>query len=269
MANKKISDLTAYATPTGDDLMEIQRTVENVTKKATITQVTATEAAARAAQDNVIEAGAGLNANGTFVANDLTANTWFLRQADFTTGTTDRAGATGAIVPQSIVGALRLLDGRLYATWSLVSGIASDFVVTQIMLSSLQSRNLWNGGNGYTLIPAIDPPPTSDYFFNIIDAVAWNDYATAAMDYGLDTLNLFYDTASGTTIGSWPVTFLESAADLIQKWTHVDNYAITKNKALKVRSTSQNDATGTYTGNIYFRLVYQVIYLDEGTPPDD
>lgn len=269
MANKLISELTAKADPIGEDLMEVQDAYENVTKRSTITQVTSVEAAARAAQDNVIEAGAGLNANGTFVANDLTANTWFLRAADFTTGTTDRAGATGSIVPQSIVGALRLLDGRLYATWSLVSGISSDFVVTQVKLSSLQSRNLNNGGAGYTIIPAIDPPPTDDYFFNIIDAVAWNDFNTAAMNYGADTMNLFYATASGTTIGSWTAGFLNSAADLIQKWTHVDNYAMVKNQAVKVWAPTQNDATGTYTGNIYLRLVYQVIYLDAGTLPDD
>ena len=66
MANKTITQLTVAASAAAADEMEIQKSGETTTKKVTVSQVLATEATARAAQDDVIEAGVGLAANGTF-----------------------------------------------------------------------------------------------------------------------------------------------------------------------------------------------------------
>lgn len=265
MADKLISDLNAVASVVADDLFEVQKSTENVTKKATLTQVTAVEAAARAAQDDVIEAGCGLNANGTYTPE---ADSWWMRVADFAAGTDDRAGATGALTA-NIQNALRLLDGKLYEVYAMVAGISGEVATFQVKLSSGESRLLWNAGAGYTLIPDPDPTPSSDWFYHLIAAVSWIDFATAAMDYGADTLDMFYDGTPGTTICSWTNAFLESAADSIMQGTFIDNYAIQKNQSIKVRSSSQDDATGTFTGNVYIAGIYKLYYLDEGIPPDD
>lgn len=111
MANKKISELTAVASVAATTEMEVQVSGETTTKKATVTQVLAVESTPRAAQDDAIEAGVGLNTDGTYVT---LANSWFLRAADFVAGMTDRSGIV-ANVTQSIANALRLLDAKLYA----------------------------------------------------------------------------------------------------------------------------------------------------------
>lgn len=111
MANKLISQLSGAAANVQDtDLMEVQKNGELITKKVTGLQVRAVEKSEREAQDNVIEAGAGLNANGTFTAP---ANSWHLRAADFAAGCVDRSGATGALTA-NIVNGLRLLDALVY-----------------------------------------------------------------------------------------------------------------------------------------------------------
>ena len=70
---KKISELTAItgAAITGyveaNDLFEVEVAAGGDSKKATLTKVLGSEAAARIAQDNVIEASCGLQADGSYV----------------------------------------------------------------------------------------------------------------------------------------------------------------------------------------------------------
>lgn len=114
MADKLISQLTGGAANIQDtDLIEGQKNGELITKKFTGLQMRQVEKTERETQDNTIEAGVGLNANGTFTATALTPDTWSLRAADFAAGCTDRGGATGALT-ESVVNGLRLLDARVY-----------------------------------------------------------------------------------------------------------------------------------------------------------
>lgn len=107
--DKLISQLTGSGANLQDtDVCEGQKAGELVTKKFTGAQMRAVEKAERQLQDDTIEAGAGLNANGTFTSP---ADSWFLRAVDFAAGCTDRAGATGALV-ENIYNALRLLDAK-------------------------------------------------------------------------------------------------------------------------------------------------------------
>lgn len=135
MADKLISQLTAGAANLQDvDLVEVQVDGEAFSRKITGLQVRAVEKLARETQDNVIEAGAGLNANGTFTAP---ANSWYLRSADFTAGCTDRGGATGALT-ENIVNGLRLLDARINAMGSgnyviLRANLNADTTLTTIV----------------------------------------------------------------------------------------------------------------------------------------
>ena len=135
MADKLISQLTAGAANLQDiDLIECQVDGEAFSRKITGLQVRAVEKLARETQDNVIEAGAGLNANGTFTAP---ANSWYLRSADFTAGCNDRGGATGALT-ENIVNGLRLLDARINAMGSgnyviLRANLNADTTLTNIV----------------------------------------------------------------------------------------------------------------------------------------
>lgn len=135
MPNKLISQLTAGANPLQDiDLIELQVNGEVFTRKITGLQARAVEKLERETQDNVIEAGAGLNANGTFTAP---ANSWSLRSADFTAGCTDRGGATGPLT-ENIYNGLRLLDAKVNAMGSgnyviLRANLNSDTTLTTII----------------------------------------------------------------------------------------------------------------------------------------
>ena len=135
MSDKLISQLTAAAGNLQDiDLAEGQKSGEVFSRKFTGLQMRGVEKAEREAQDNVIEAGAGLNANGTFTPP---VNSWILRSADYTTGCTDRGGATGALT-ENILNGLRLLDAKVYqlANGSIVivyMGLNADTTLTDVV----------------------------------------------------------------------------------------------------------------------------------------
>ncbi|MFA5715794.1 MAG: hypothetical protein WC998_08635, partial [Candidatus Paceibacterota bacterium] len=107
---------------------------EAFTRKLTGLQLRGVEKLERETQDNVIEAGAGLNTNGTFTPP---ANSWSLRSADFTAGCNDRGGATGALV-ENILNGLRLLDAKIQAISSgnyviLKANLSGDTTLTALV----------------------------------------------------------------------------------------------------------------------------------------
>jgi len=110
MANKIITDLTAVSAVAAADEFEVQKSGETVTKKATTTQITQVEATAREAMDAAIRFWTGINSDGSFPAF---ANSWYMRNADYVAGVTDRGGATGAL-GYGIYNGLRILDAALH-----------------------------------------------------------------------------------------------------------------------------------------------------------
>jgi hypothetical protein len=110
MADKIINDLTSVSAVAAADEFEVQKAGETTTKKATLTQVTAVEAAARELADAAIRYWTGVNTDGSWPAF---VNSWYLRNADYVAGIVDRAGASGALVPYGIYNALRILDAKL------------------------------------------------------------------------------------------------------------------------------------------------------------
>lgn len=135
MANKLISQLTNAAANLQDtDRIEGQKNGTAVTLNYTGAQMRAVEKAERQNQDNIIEASAGLQADGSYVAP---ANSWFLRAADYAAGCTDRGGATGAL-SENILNGLRLLDARIYqlGNGGLVIaylGLSADTTLTNVI----------------------------------------------------------------------------------------------------------------------------------------
>lgn len=145
MADKTITQLTPSASNLQDvDEMEVQKSGEAFTRKLTGTQVRAVEKAEREAQDDVIEGAVGLETDGTFIP---TADSWFMRAADFAAGCTDRGGATGPI-DENIKNALRLLDARVY------TAVNGNYV---ILKANITDDDTWTDvvPAGYMLVYAI------------------------------------------------------------------------------------------------------------------
>lgn len=133
--DKLISQLTAGAANLQDvDLIEAQVNGEVFSRKLTGLQARGVEKLERETQDNVIEAGVGLNADGTFTPP---ANSWSLRSVDFAAGCTDRGGVTGALT-ENILNGLRLLDAKVNAMGSgnyviLRANLSGDTTLTSIV----------------------------------------------------------------------------------------------------------------------------------------
>ncbi|GAG04962.1 unnamed protein product, partial [marine sediment metagenome] len=68
MANKRIIDLGVAASVTNANVMEVDDAAFIESKQATVEVITQVERDARIAQDNVIEAGTGLETDGTYTA---------------------------------------------------------------------------------------------------------------------------------------------------------------------------------------------------------
>lgn len=133
--DKLISQLTPSGAALQDtDVIEGQLNGDGFSKKITGLQVRSVEKAEREAQDNVIEAGVGLQTDGTYLPE---ADSWNIRAADFAAGCTDRGGATGALT-ESVQNALRLLDAKIQAAGSgslvsLQSNVSSDTTFTDVV----------------------------------------------------------------------------------------------------------------------------------------
>ena len=121
MADKKISDLTAIGINcVSTDLFVTEHAAGGSAVKATLTQVTAVETAAREAQDDVIEASAGFTAAGAYQAP---------------------AGSHYLGASTTVRNALGLLDDEIYALDAVVSGL-STYVTTKVTISNAEMLSL-------------------------------------------------------------------------------------------------------------------------------
>lgn len=236
MANKTINELTAVSSITNADEVEVQKSGEAGTKKATVAQLTAVEAAARAAQDDVIEASVGLSTAGAYV---VLANSWYLRAAEFTAGMTDRGGASGALTA-SIMNAIRLLDAKLYNT---ITGLG---IVKTASVSVSTGDVLGCNASPKELLPAI-----SGYVYEIISVICDYDYNTAPFEAGTDKLEIRY--ASGDTMFEFPNAMLESVADCIYRGL-VTTEAIMKEGKVELYCASAPTGGG---GSMVFHITYR------------
>ena len=200
MANSDIHNLTAASGAVAADEFEIQKVGEVTTKKVTLTQLTQVEATARAAQDDIIEAGAGLGTDGTFPAM---ANSWYLRAADFVTGVVDRGGAVANIVA-NLWGAIRMLDSKLYAN----SYAMSQTVRTESVAVSIAEVLACKA------VPKTIIVNEATFAVECVSAVASLDYGSVKFEAGADDLVIRYKDG-GATVFTFPNAFLEATADAI------------------------------------------------------
>lgn len=190
--NKIITSLPAVASVEAADEIEVQKSGETVTKKATLSQLTQVEATARAAQDDVIEASVGLSAAGAYPSSSFVYS-WYLRDADFGS-IIDRMGQTGSL-PINIVNALRVLDYSLHSANSI---LIAEIDLTSVQVKALHTNPaiLVTGETGYVIDPI---KVTASLNFN---TVAYTNIAADSLKFGftggLDMFtitNAFYTSA--------------------------------------------------------------------------
>jgi len=234
--SKRINDLTQETTVTDGMFVEVDDPSFIQSKKATVEEITETERTARIAQNNVIEAGAGLNADGTYTPP---AGSGYMTAADFLA-----AGYT-----ENMYNGLRLLDNQIQVNTAAISSI---LLTVSRTLSVAEINTL------YTVpVVLVD---TSAFAINklvdVIDCVAWIDYGSSAWDIGTDTLNIGY--ASAANIMTFPDTLVEAVADRYVKATPIDESVMSLATDVVVRlSTSNPVAVGDseITINISYRII--------------
>ncbi len=268
MADKRTKDLTEETTVLSTDFTVIDRPGWPESKKVTVANYTALEAAARAAQDNVIEASAGLSTAGAY---DTTAtsstDTWYLRSADFTAGTTGRGGATGALTP-SLKAADRLLDGKLYNTINRVSALENAYYSTYIDITHANILQLNATPQTIIDISALGTFRTTA----AIDVVAWECYlyqaAGTVTAYATNTtLELYIDTAT-KPLGQ-DQKILLSTANRAAKSELLDSSTLSlttdtqliKNKDLMIRVASGNPTAGNANNVLRVFVTCRIIDL--------
>lgn len=122
--DKRTIALTDQPTYAGTYYVPVDDSSFSEARKMALSVILGTEATTRAANDVLITVGAGLGSTGAYTAY---ANSWYLRAADFTTGITDRGGASANLV-NSLFNADRILDAYIhdiYNLWEVGAGVGS------------------------------------------------------------------------------------------------------------------------------------------------
>jgi hypothetical protein len=239
MPNSDIHNLTAVAGVAASDEFEIQPSTSTVTKRCTTTQITQIEETARITQDNVIEAGVGLNANGTYPAM---SDSWYLRTADFATGITDRGGAEANVV-ESIYGALRLLDSKLYANINVLSQTIRTVTIACSTADILACN----------AVPKVLIVGQQDMIIEIISVVGIMFYDTAKFEAGTDKLVVRY--AGANTVFEFSNAFLESTSESYARATQVVSENIPRSSGIELYCATA--PTGG-SGNVVIEILYRM-----------
>ena len=237
MANKRINDLTGSASVLNSYVMEVDDGTFVESKKATVEVVTQIERDARIAQDNVIEAGAGLNADGTYTPP---AGSGYMTAAAFAA-----AGYT-----ENMFNGMRLLDEQIQTN---AADIANILLTTTRVLTVAEINTLFTAP-----VVLVD---TSAFAVNVIvdviDCVAWINYTAPAWDVGAQTLDVGYDSAAD--ILTFTEAFVESAADAFQKATPIDNAVMSVATDIVARLNSANPTAPPGGSEITIYLSYRLI----------
>jgi len=201
MANKLISQLGALTTGNieADDLFEVQEADQVITKKVTLTVLTELEAAARAAQDDVIEASVGLSAAGAYVppvgSNYIDAST-------------------------DVMDAVEMLDDAIGASGSAI-------VVDIIPISA---ANLNNAGiTPYELVAA----PGATRYIEVLHMSIYRNFLSVRLECGTQKLIVQYDTGASHFV-EWSNVFIELNSDGASKGTWTSNVDMVLNKKVEI-----------------------------------
>ena len=221
MANKLISELTNLATVANADEVEVQKSGEVVTKKATVEAITKVERDARKAQDDAIELGVGLDTDGNY---------------DTPSGTNHLDSTT------DVMTALVALDSAL--------GSSSAAIITEIITVASASLNS-AGTTPYELIAA----PGATRWIEIIACSARLNYVSSVVVVSGKPV-LEYDTGSSHFM-EWANAFIVSSADIIAKGTWTSETEIILNKGVQLTFDDSTNPTGGNSG-LKIALTYRI-----------
>ena len=240
MANRRITELTNQGTFDGSLYVEVDDAAFPETKKMTLDILIGEEETAREDQDDVIEAGAGLETDGTYDPDDTTN---YIRTADFV--------AEG--ITASLKNADFLLDKKLAEVEADALG-AGTVTKTTVTVATPSPNGLHSVPYNLLGHPIADTDFTG-YRIKVIDAWARIDYSTAAIEVGTDVLVLRY--SDGTQIGTWTNGFYESAADAVQSCKLDDNINIpTGGDSSCIQLYCASDSGGGSNSDFYISLIY-------------
>ena len=235
MANKRTIDLTTESSVTNGMYMLVDDASFIEAKKATVEEVTEIERTARVAQDDAIEAGAGLDADGSFSPD---AGSRYFTAADFVA-----AGYT-----ENIRRALRLLDTQIYANASAIDGI---LVTVTRVLTVAEINTLYS-----VPVVLVDTSAwAANLLIDVIDCVAWINWGSVAWTTA-KTLDIGY--TGGADIMTFTNAFVVAVADTFQKATPTDNAAM-KIGDVEVRFDAANPTAPPGDSEITIYLSYRII----------
>ena len=240
MANKLISELTAVASVVAADEVEVQKSGETTTKKATVTQLLAPEATARAAQDDVIEASCGLETNGTLAA---LSDSWYLRAADLTTGYVDRAGSH-ASVTNNVANLIKMLDAEIHGVSQQLTGISS-LVSEAITVEAVEILAL-------NTVPKVLISCPTDSIIEVLSVSARLNDGGTPFSAGSDVLSVRY--ASNQTLFEFPNAFIESASSICYRGVATANQVLAEDEDV-VLYCAANPTLGNGTMTVWVTYI--------------
>ena len=238
MADKRIRDLTQEAAVTNGMFIAVDDAGFAEAKKATVEEVTEIERTARIAQDNVIEASVGLNADGTFTPP---AGSTYLTAADYLA-----AGYT-----ETILNGMRLLDTQVTQNASDIAGI---LVTVTRVLTVAEINTLFTAP--VVLVDVSAWAATS--LVDVMDCVAKIDWDSVAWNIGAQTLDIGYAGGGATDILTFTNAFVQSVADLNQKATPTDGAAMDGGNIV-ARFATANPTAPPGDSEITIYLSYRII----------
>lgn len=237
MANKRIIDLTEDGSYDGDNYIEVDQAGNPESYKQKVSVIVNEEATDRADQDDVIEAGCGLETDGTYDADDTTN---YIRTADFSA-----AGYT-----ESLKEADHLLDTQIKAN---ADAIAGQQVMTTITVTCASPNAQGLNAVPYTLLSASGLSSDS---YVLVDVIAQLDYSGGQIDVSNNPLVLRY--SGGTEIGEWTYQFYQGSANAMQKIKFNDNVDVALGEAIELYCAANDGGVGS-TSDIVVTFVYVLV----------
>ena len=223
MANKLISDLGARGVVANSDLIEVQVSSESLTKKTNVEDLTKIERDARIAQDNVIEASVGLDADGSYPgfvgSNYLDAST-------------------------DVIDALDILDS------SINTASLGEVHIESVFIQASSVRTL-----GTIPFEIVEDPGDNKHIQVLSCSVAAN-YQSAAVECGTQKLVLQYDTGASPFM-EWSNSFIETGSDIINMGTWTSQAEMVTHKKVEMTYSGGADATAGNT-ELYVHIVYVI-----------
>ena len=235
MANKRINDLTTEASVTDSMYVEVDEPGFAESKKATIEEITEIERTARQAQDDVIEASVGLNADGSFTPP---AASNYLKAADY----------LAAGYNENILNGLRLLDNQVYAN---ALDIGSTLITVERVLTVAEINTLFT-------VPVVLVNTVgwaAGWLPDVIDCVAKITYSAPVWTTA-ETLDIGY--TGGADILTFTNGLVVSGANALQKATPIDNAAMTVAN-IEARFPTTNPTAPPGASEITIYLSYRII----------